>query len=97
VWPRPWARSRGRGAEDGQRTFRPLTAHKLDRLGLTVGGVAAAAGEPRDPSRWPPPFFYSAARRGPPARVELGRPQSGRRDEVAHRARWDPMGQGDQV
>jgi hypothetical protein len=37
---------------------------RLDRLGLTVGGVAAA-GELRVSCRWPPPLFYSAARRGP--------------------------------
>jgi hypothetical protein len=59
------------GSGSRQRTSR-MTGVKLsaaDRAQarsarLTVGGVAAA-GELRVSSRWPPPLFYSAARRGP--------------------------------
>jgi hypothetical protein len=63
---------------------------------VTVGGVAAA-GDSRDPSRWPPPIFIARRDGGPPARDQLGRPRSGRRGEVAHRARWGPMVHGDQI
>jgi hypothetical protein len=53
---------------------------------VTVGGVAAA-GDSRVPCHWPPPVFIAWRDGGPPARDELGRPRSGRRGEVAHRAR----------
>ena len=57
-----------------------LAARPLDRIRVTVGGMAAH-GEPRSPSPHPHLPFMCAVRQGPTNRIRVGLPRSGSRDK----------------